>query len=87
MYAPGLTEGHFAATSKAKPGSAGMAHPIMLGGRLIGTLLSGIIFEYYGFIGCLLASGAFVLTAAVLSFNLPRAAGVPLTVELKEAES
>jgi hypothetical protein len=57
------------------------------GGRLIGTLLSGVIFEYYGFIGCLLASGAFVLTAAVLSFNLPRAAGVPLTVELKEAES
>jgi predicted MFS family arabinose efflux permease len=57
------------------------------GGRLIGTLLSGMIFEYYGFIGCLLASGAFVLTAAMLSFNLPRAAGVPLTVKLKEAES
>ncbi|HZY60807.1 MAG TPA: organoarsenical effux MFS transporter ArsJ [Candidatus Binataceae bacterium] len=57
------------------------------GGRLIGTLLSGVIFEYYGFIGCLLASGAFVLTAALLSFNLPRAAAVPLTVKLKEAES
>ncbi len=27
--------------AKAKPGSAGMAHPIMLGGRLIGTLTLG----------------------------------------------
>ena len=57
------------------------------GGRLLGTLLSGVVFEYYGFIGCLLASGAFVLTAAILSFNLPRAAAVPLTIKVKEAES
>jgi MFS family permease len=57
------------------------------GGRLVGTLLSGVIFEYYGFIGCLLASGAFVLTAAILSFNLPRSAAVPLTIKVKEAES
>ena len=27
------------------------------GGRLLGTLLSGVIFEFYGFAGCLLASG------------------------------
>jgi hypothetical protein len=57
------------------------------GGRLLGTLLSGVIFEFYGFVGCLLASGMLVLAAAVLSFNLPRARAIPLTVKLKEAES
>jgi MFS family permease len=57
------------------------------GGRLVGTLLSGVIFEYYGFMGCLLASGAFVLAAALLSFKLPQTAMVPLTVKLQEAES
>jgi hypothetical protein len=57
------------------------------GGRLLGTLLSGLVFEYYGFIGCLLASGALVFVAAILSFNRPRAEAIPLTVELKEAES
>jgi hypothetical protein len=46
-----------------------------------------VIFEYYGFIGCLIASGAFVLAAAILSFNLPQAAAVPLSVKLQEAES
>ena len=57
------------------------------GGRLVGTLLSGVIFEYYGFIGCLIASGAFVLAAAILSFNLPQTVAVPLNVKLQEAES
>ncbi|MGO9604000.1 MAG: organoarsenical effux MFS transporter ArsJ [Candidatus Binataceae bacterium] len=57
------------------------------GGRLLGTLLSGVVFELYGFIGCLLASGALVLAAGLLSFNLPRARGVQLTVELKEADA
>ena len=27
------------------------------GGRLLGTLLSGLIFEWFGFIGCLVAWG------------------------------
>ena len=57
------------------------------GGRLLGTLLSGVIFEFYGFIGCLLASAALVLAASLLSFNLPRARAMPLTVKLSEAES
>ncbi|MGO9455203.1 MAG: organoarsenical effux MFS transporter ArsJ [Candidatus Binataceae bacterium] len=57
------------------------------GGRLLGTLLSGVVFELYGFIGCLLASGALVLAAGLLSFNLPRTRGVQLTVELKEADA
>jgi hypothetical protein len=33
------------------------------GGRLLGTLLSGVIFELYGFVGFLLASAALVVTA------------------------
>jgi MFS transporter, APGE family, 1-arseno-3-phosphoglycerate exporter len=57
------------------------------GGRLLGTPLSGVIFELYGFVGCLLASAALVRTAAIVSMNLPATGAVPLTVELKEAES
>jgi hypothetical protein len=57
------------------------------GGRLLGTLLSGVVFEFYGFIGCLMTSCLMVLAAAILSFNLPRTEGIPLTVKLKEAES
>ena len=57
------------------------------GGRLLGTLLSGVVFEFHGFIGCLVASCAMVLAAGILSFNLPRVQAVQLTVKLKEAES
>jgi MFS family permease len=58
------------------------------GGRLLGTLLSGLIFEFYGFTGCLLASGLLLLAAGLLSFNLPRSQGISLgAVELADAES
>ena len=57
------------------------------GGRLLGTLLSGVVFEYYGFIGCLLVSSALVLAAGLLSFNLPRTQGIQVTVKLKEADA
>ncbi len=57
------------------------------GGRLLGTLLSGLVFEFYGFAGCLIASSALVLAAALLSFKLPHAEAIPLTVKVKEAES
>jgi MFS family permease len=53
------------------------------GGRLLGTLLSGVIFEFYGFGACLFASCALVLAAALLSFKLPRARAIPLTVKLE----
>jgi hypothetical protein len=36
------------------------------GGRLLGTLLSGVIFELYGMVGCLVASAMLVLAAALL---------------------
>lgn len=42
------------------------------GGRLLGTLLSGLLYEYYGFAGCLLGSAALVLISAVSAFKLPR---------------
>jgi predicted MFS family arabinose efflux permease len=57
------------------------------GGRLLGTLLSGVIFELYGFVGCLLASALMVLAASLLSFKLPRTQAISLTVKLTEAEA
>ncbi len=47
-------------------------------GRLLGTLLSGIVFKFAGFQGCLLGSAALVFTAAVLSLRLPDGRAVPL---------
>ena len=47
-------------------------------GRLLGTLLSGVVFQLSGFQGCLWGSAALVLSAAVLSINLPRGRAVSL---------
>ncbi|MCB1718032.1 MAG: MFS transporter, partial [Candidatus Competibacteraceae bacterium] len=41
------------------------------GGRLIGTVLSGWIYQTQGLIGCLWWSTGFVLLAVVLSLRLP----------------
>jgi predicted MFS family arabinose efflux permease len=41
------------------------------GGRLTGTILSGLVYQTQGLSGCLWWSAAFVLAAAVLSFKLP----------------
>jgi hypothetical protein len=48
------------------------------GGRLLGTLLSGLIFQLGGFQGCLCGSATLVLASAVLSLGLPRGQGVSL---------
>jgi MFS family permease len=40
-------------------------------GRLAGTVLSGVIYEWQGLSACLWASAAFVLVAGVLSIALP----------------
>jgi len=45
-------------------------------GRLIGTVLSGWVFQAYGLVACLWVSSAFVLLAAVISIALPRHAKV-----------
>ncbi|MES9944453.1 MAG: organoarsenical effux MFS transporter ArsJ [Candidatus Thiodiazotropha sp.] len=41
------------------------------GGRLLGTVLSGLIYQLDGLTGCLWWSAGFVLVAALLSFGLP----------------
>jgi predicted MFS family arabinose efflux permease len=41
-------------------------------GRLVGTLLSGLLYVAAGLPGCLWASAGFVLAAAVLTLRLPR---------------
>jgi len=41
-------------------------------GRLVGTVLSGLIYQVYGLSGCLLGSVIFTLLAGLLSSKLPR---------------
>ena len=41
-------------------------------GRLVGTLLSGLVFQFGGLAACLWGSAAFVMTAAMISLRLPR---------------
>jgi len=41
------------------------------GGRLAGTVLSGLVYEFYGLVGCLWVSAAMVLAAAVITRKLP----------------
>ena len=48
------------------------------GGRLLGTLASGIVFQLAGFAGCLWGSAALAVTAAVLSLRLPKGRAVSL---------
>jgi len=45
------------------------------GGRLAGTVLSGLVFQLYGLVGCLWVSAVFVLLAEIATFQLadPRA--------------
>jgi MFS family permease len=51
------------------------------GGRLIGTVLSGLIYQMYGLEGCLWAAVAFVLAAGTISLALPTNA-VPHTASV-----
>jgi predicted MFS family arabinose efflux permease len=57
------------------------------GGRLLGTLLSGLIFQGAGFQGCLWGSAAMVLLAAIFSLKLPRGEAVPLSAAVSGANS
>jgi predicted MFS family arabinose efflux permease len=41
------------------------------GGRLAGTVLSGLVYQFYGLVGCLWVSTILVLAAAVITRNLP----------------
>ncbi len=46
------------------------------GGRLLGTVLSGLLYQWSGLVGCLWVSAAFVLAAAVISTFLPARSAV-----------
>lgn len=54
--------------------SVGFYYMANAGGRLIGTILSGAIYQLYGLEGCLWASSLFIVSAALLSIKLPRSA-------------
>ncbi len=41
------------------------------GGRLAGTILSGLVFQLYGLVGCLWVSAVFVLLAEIATLRLP----------------
>jgi len=47
------------------------------GGRLAGTVLSGVMYQQTGLIGCLIVSSAFALAAAALALYLPALANPP----------
>jgi predicted MFS family arabinose efflux permease len=48
-------------------------------GRLVGTILSGWIFQVAGLAACLWISAAFVATAAIVSLSLPRHQKMPVS--------
>ena len=56
------------------------------GGRLLGTLLSGLLFEYASFYGCLIGSTVLVLISALLALKLPRGSGVSLDKAISASE-
>ena len=49
------------------------------GGRLLGTLLSGLLYEHGGFTGCLAGSAVMILVSAISSFKLPENEAASLT--------
>jgi predicted MFS family arabinose efflux permease len=56
------------------------------GGRLLGTLLSGLVFEIAGFEGCLAVSAALVLASALLALKLPRGNAVSLNIAISASD-
>jgi MFS family permease len=59
--------------------SVGFYYMANAGGRLLGTVLSGLIYQLYGLTGCLWFSTGLVLLAALLSFRLPEIRPVAVT--------
>jgi hypothetical protein len=41
------------------------------GGRLAGTVLSGLVYQFFGLVGCLWTSMFFVLAAGLITLKLP----------------
>lgn len=57
------------------------------GGRLVGTLLSGVLFQLGGVAACLWASVAFAAAAGAVSLALPRRRSTMLMAEMKAEAS
>jgi predicted MFS family arabinose efflux permease len=57
------------------------------GGRLVGTLLSGIVFEAYGVTGCLWTSVVFAAAAGIVSLSLPDKTSMLMTTMKAEGAS
>jgi len=47
-------------------------HRTNAGGRLVGCLLSGVLYQFAGLAGCLRGAFAFAVIAAVVALKLPR---------------
>lgn len=47
------------------------------GGRLLGTLLSGLVFQWHGLVGCLWTSGVLILASGLTALFLPPKAPAP----------
>ncbi len=56
--------------------SVGFYYMANAGGRLLGTILSGLLYQWGGLTACLWASVAFVLGAGLLSLLLPTSSAV-----------
>lgn len=46
-------------------------------GRLLGTALSGVLYHYVGFVGCLVGTAVMLLLSSLLTFKLPSTQGLP----------
>ncbi len=55
-------------------------------GRLLGTLLSGVVFELAGFEACLWTSATLVLASALLAFKLPQDKAASLNVAVAASD-
>jgi predicted MFS family arabinose efflux permease len=57
------------------------------GGRLAGTVLSGLVYQTQGLEGCLWWSAGFVLAAWVLSWRLPEVGAASQAADAKTADA
>ncbi|MEO0802777.1 MAG: organoarsenical effux MFS transporter ArsJ [Cyanobacteria bacterium J06642_2] len=57
------------------------------GGRLTGTVLSGLLFQLFGLVGCLWASTILVVLAELITFKLPNPQPKPMEAESSSATS
>lgn len=57
------------------------------GGRLAGTLLSGLVFQWYGLIGCLWVSAVLILASSLLASFLPKKPPAPESRAPEDAQN